>query len=127
MIKPGMKLFDRAGNEVVVDNVNQDIICITTTLRVKTTYNDGSDIKYHDHKENYEHSMNDVGIHLFFEKEDIHYHENLTVNDINYMRNKEPYLELFSKNHSLFEVTENFSSDCVIVLSLTLKYVFKSI
>jgi len=71
--------------------------CITRKLRVKNTFNDGSDIKYHDHKENYEHSMNDVGIQIFFKIADIHDHENLNVKDDKYMWNKDTILDFFSK------------------------------
>jgi hypothetical protein len=89
MLSVGMKLYDARGNEAIVNNIEDNSLQVTVIRRVEIKYNNGKEKEIQEQKKYTNCSINDLGIQLFFHKEDLYKDVESILSDPLYAFNKE--------------------------------------
>ncbi|NBG88124.1 AAA family ATPase [Isachenkonia alkalipeptolytica] len=123
MIKVADVLYNKKGNKLIVDHLEDDKIIATEIVHFTVTSNDGKRVEEKEGKRYQEYYRKNIGTVIFFEKEDIE--KKKIYNDVRYQFNKENitthYEEKKSKRLNEIiseapegEIVEQEDVDCIV-------------
>ena len=100
MITVNKKMYDSLGRELTIEEIKGDQITATRTRESIVNSNHGKNVETHCFKDKMNFFIKDVGILLFFNKDDYQKHSKLNISDKQYLENKENILAYFGKKYS---------------------------
>lgn len=109
MVLSGTEMYDLKGNQVIIEKVKEDLIYAVIIQVVEIRYNDNKCLDKQITKKSEIFNFNELGIRLFFNKDDLIKHKRLQVEDKRYFNNYDNIYAYFSPkfNSKVIEIKED--------------------
>ena len=125
MILSGIEMYDLNGRKVIIDQIKEDTIHATLIREVVISYNDNKSREKQVIKKSVTYDFNELGIRLFFSKDDIVKHKLLQINDKRYKQNFDNIYSHFKNkfDEKAIEIKEDKPIGPILTLALKEKII----
>lgn len=99
MLSTGKELYDARGRQVIIDKVQDDVLYVTTIAISRVSFNNGTESMVEKGRNPGIYNVDDLGIQLFFNKEDINKGANFILDSPLYVFNRENIIRHTDKKY----------------------------
>lgn len=114
-------MYDGQKNEIIINSIDKNYYYSVIFRKLQIIRNDGKSKEEQIRKETKIYSSTDIGIHIFYNKDDIDKHKKLVIDDVRYKDNYNNIYEYFSSKFNSYNKEVQEDQPAGIVLTSELK------